>query len=69
VFEKIKTKKDYRYVVLYSILKKKSEWIFFQKAPYPYCGELRWAFNPNLGGKEQSERWEEKTLSPFQKKK
>ncbi|EFX64047.1 hypothetical protein DAPPUDRAFT_334649 [Daphnia pulex] len=26
---------------------KKSEWIFFQKAPYPYCGELRWAFNPN----------------------
>jgi hypothetical protein len=46
----------------YSILKKRSEWIFFQKTPYTYCGELRWAFNGNLGGKEQSERWEERTL-------
>jgi hypothetical protein len=30
----------------YSI-EKKSEWIFFQKAPYPYCGELCWAFSQN----------------------
>jgi hypothetical protein len=27
-------------------------------------GELRWAFNGNLGSKEQSERWEERTPLP-----
>jgi hypothetical protein len=51
---------------MYSILKKNPNG-FFSKNPYP-CGELRWAFNPNLGGKEKSERREDRTLSPFKKK-
>ncbi len=37
-------------IFMYSILKKNPNAIYCQKAPYPYCRELCWAFIPNLGG-------------------
>jgi hypothetical protein len=30
--------------------KKNPNAIYCQKAPYPFCRELCWAFSPNLGG-------------------